>query len=86
MSDPGSPASYEIRIEGVFDAAWFEGLHVYSVGSQTVFSGRLADQPALHGVLTRIRDVGACLISLTRLDPRDEPAHRPDASTDGGRS
>jgi hypothetical protein len=68
MSDAGCPAHYEIRIEGVFDAAWFDDLQVYSDGTQTVISGRLADQTALHGLLTRIRDLGPCLVSVTRLD------------------
>jgi hypothetical protein len=40
-------------------------------GSQTVISGLLPDQPALHGLLTRIRDLGLCLISVHRLDVGD---------------
>jgi len=72
VNGQGSPARYEIRIEGVLDshwAAWFEGLQVTSDGTQTVISGLLADQPALHGLLAKVRDLGLCLISVRRLDP-----------------
>ena len=72
MNGQGSPARYEIRINGVLDshwAAWFEGLQVNSDGTQTVISGLLADQPALHGLLAKIRDLGLCLISVRRQDP-----------------
>ena len=34
-------------------------------------SGPLADQPALHGLLAKIRDLGLCLISVRRLDSGD---------------
>ena len=71
MSSPGSPASYEIRVEGVLDqrwAAWLGGLHIDRDGAQTVISGLLADQPALHGLLAKIRDLGLCLISVHSLD------------------
>ena len=69
MTDAGSPARYEIRIEGVVPAAWFDGLQVNSDRGQTVICDRFADQPALHGLLARIRDLGFCLISVRRLDP-----------------
>ena len=67
-----SHALYEIRVNGVLDGrwtAWFEGLHVSSDGSQTLISGWIADQAALHGVLNKIRDLGLVLISVRRLDP-----------------
>jgi hypothetical protein len=72
VSDPGRPARYEIRVDGVLDgrwADWFDGLQVSSDGTQTIISGLLADQPALHGVLAKVRDLGLCLISVRRLDP-----------------
>jgi hypothetical protein len=75
VSASGGPAHYEIRVESVLDsrwATWFGGLHVEREGTQTVISGPLADQPALHGLLAKIRDLGLCLISVRRLDP-DEP-------------
>lgn len=70
MSDAGSPARYEIRIDGVLNPAWFDGLEVDSDGRQTVISGWLADQSELHGLLTKIRDLGLCLITARRLETR----------------
>jgi len=67
----GGPAKYEIRVAGVLDsqwAAWFNDLQLNGEGEETVIRGLLADQPALHGLLTRIRDLGLCLISVCRLD------------------
>jgi hypothetical protein len=67
-----TPARYEIRVEGVLDerwTAWFEGLRIRSEGTETVISGPLTDQPALYGVLVKVRDLGLCLISVRRLDP-----------------
>ena len=72
VSGSQSPARYEIRVEGVLDHRWadrFEGLQVTSEGSQTVISEPLPDQPALHGVLIKVRDLGMCLISVRRLHP-----------------
>jgi len=70
-----SPARYEIRVHGVLDdrwAAWLGGLRVENDGAQTVISGLLADQLALHAVLAKIRDLGLCLISVLRLEPGEE--------------
>ncbi len=80
MSGPQSPARYEIRVEGILGkhwTAWFEGLQVTSEGSQTVITGTLPDQPALHGVLIKVRDLGMCLVSVRRLDPGAPPAPTP---------
>jgi len=64
VSSSGDPAHYEIRVEGVLDsrwAGWFGGLRIETDDTQTVISGSLADQPALHGLLTKIADLGLCL-------------------------
>jgi hypothetical protein len=66
-------AHYEIRVEGTLDScweAWFDGLEVRNERSETVLSGLLIDQSALHGALAKIRDIGLCLISVQRLDPK----------------
>lgn len=68
----GLNARYEIRVKGILDArwaAWFEDLDVSGDGEQTVISGPVADQAALHGLLTKVRDLGLFLISVRCLDP-----------------
>jgi len=73
MSASGWPARYEIRVADVLDdrwAAWFDGLQVSGQGEETVICGLVADQSALHGLLTKVRDLGLCLISVRWLDTR----------------
>jgi hypothetical protein len=69
-ADP--PTYYEIRVQGVLDSrwsAWFEGLRITSDQSgQTIIAGPLADQPALHGLLAKIRDLGLPLLSVRQID------------------
>ena len=63
---------YEIRVKGILDGrwtAWFEDLQVASDGDETVICGPVADQAALHGVLTKVRDLGLFLISVRHLGP-----------------
>jgi hypothetical protein len=36
--------------------------------SETVLTGKVADQAALHGLLVRVRDLGLTLISVTRIE------------------
>lgn len=66
------PARYELRIDGVLEpgwSEWFEGLRVGREGDDTILSGSVADQPALHGILDKIRDLGLSVISVRRLPP-----------------
>ena len=62
---------YAIRVKGHLDprwSEWFEGLTVTLVeGGETILSGPIVDQAALHGVLNKIRDLGLPLLSVTRL-------------------
>ena len=72
MTGAAPSAGYEIRVEGVLDQRWtdwFEGLKITSDHSQTVISGPVADQAALHGLLNRVADLGLVLVSVYRLDP-----------------
>jgi hypothetical protein len=69
-----APEHHEIRVEGILGerwTAWFEGLQVRSEGTETLISGPLTDQAALHGVLVKIGDLGMHLISVHRVDPGD---------------
>jgi hypothetical protein len=68
----GSSSHYEIRVKGILDGrwtAWFEDLRITSDGEDTVISGLVADQAALHGLLTKVRDLGLVLISVRRPGP-----------------
>jgi hypothetical protein len=68
----GLNSRYEIRVKGILDerwTAWFEDLQVSSDGEETVISGPVADQAALHGLLAKVRDLGLFLISVRHLDP-----------------
>ena len=62
---------YQIRIRGQFGpgwSTWFAGLEVAEEpDGESTLTGPLSDQPALHGVLARIRDLGLDLISVETL-------------------
>jgi hypothetical protein len=64
---------YRIVVKGHLDhtwSDWFDGLTIRQTGTgETILSGPLADQSALHGVLIKVRDLGLPLLSLTRIEP-----------------
>src|ERR1051325_4550533 len=73
-SGPSAPQYYEIRVDGVLGrqwAAWFSGLRMSVDGQQTVLSGPVPDQSALHGILVKIDDLGLSLASVGRGGPGD---------------
>jgi len=61
-------AHYELRIQGHLDeywSAWFGGLAViHEADGTTTLRGAVADQAELHGLLAKVRDLGATLISV----------------------
>jgi hypothetical protein len=68
------PARYEVRVDGVLDgrwSQWFQGLRIDNQGGETVLSGTLSDQPALHGILDKVRDLGLCIVAVRRLPPQE---------------
>ena len=61
----------QIHVKDVLDdrwAMWFDDLQVDSEGDQTMISGPLSDQAAVHGVLNKIRDLGLTLVSVRLSD------------------
>jgi len=61
---------YAITVKGHLNSCWsewFDGLTMtYMESGETVLSGSVADQAALHGLLMRIRDLNLTLIAVKR--------------------
>jgi hypothetical protein len=68
---PHAPAHYELRIEGHLDeywSAWFGGLTlIREDDGTTTLRGTVRDQAELHGLLTKVHDLGVTLISVTSI-------------------
>ena len=67
---------YQLVIKGHLDSAWsdwFGGLTIALLeNGETILSGPVVDQAALHGVLMKIRDLGLPLLSLTRIEANEK--------------
>ena len=74
------PEYYEIKIKGHLDRYWsdsFAGLKLtYLAGDETLLSGSLPDQAALHSLLERIRDLNLALISVTCGGPSTQYSNK----------
>ena len=83
-TDPVWPAVYQIRIEGHLGRAWtswFAGLSIsLEDNGDTLLTGPVVDQAALHGLLTKVRDLGVPLVSVNRLEvgPAPQPTEEGD--------
>jgi len=78
------PQVYEIRFKGHLNrrrAQMFEGLEmVQGPDGETVLTGPVIDQAALHGILNRIRDLGVPLLSVRRVEQDEADTERDAAS------
>jgi hypothetical protein len=72
------PVVYQIQVRGVIDAGWsdwFDGLTICPQDDgTTLLTGPVRDQSALHGLLTKIRDLRLPLLAVKRVqrDPRSD--------------
>ncbi len=77
IPSPTNWSWYEVRVQGRLDrrwAAWLDGMTVTpDTDGTTLIHGPVADQPALHGLLSRLRDLGLPLISVNRADQSGTP-------------
>jgi hypothetical protein len=71
--DPDQPKIFQIRIEGHLSQQWtdwFDGLTItLEEDGNTLISGPVFDQSALHGILKKIRNLGMPLLSVNSTDP-----------------
>jgi hypothetical protein len=71
-TNPSQPVVYQIRIKGHLGhqwTDWFEGLTItLEDDGDTLLSGPVIDQAALHGLLKKVRDLGMPLVSVIPLE------------------
>jgi len=71
-TDLSQPMIYQIRLQGHLGrqwADWFQGLTItLEDNGDTVLTGAVVDQAALHGLLRKIRDLGILLLSVNRVE------------------
>jgi hypothetical protein len=72
-TDSGQPMVYQIRISGHLGrqwSDWFGGVNItLEDNGNTLLTGPVADQAALHGLLRRVRDLGMPLLSVNCVKP-----------------
>jgi hypothetical protein len=75
-ANPQVRAGYQLRVQGHLGdhwSAWFGDLTLtHESDGTTSLSGAVPDQAELHGLLTKIRDLGVTLISVQVTDPSAE--------------
>ena len=71
QTDPNEPRAYQIRLKGQLGsewADWFGGLSItLADNGDTLLTGPVVDQAALHGLLKKVRDLGLPLISVNPI-------------------
>jgi hypothetical protein len=74
--DPGQPMAYQIRIKGHLGRQWtdwFSGLAITLEDSgDTLLTGAVVDQAALHALLRTVRDLGMPLVSVSPMKGGEE--------------
>jgi hypothetical protein len=76
-TDSSHPTVYQIRIKGPLDhqwTDWFEGLTItLTDDGNTILSGDIKDQAALHGVFKKISNLGLTIISVNPQAKGESP-------------
>ena len=71
--DADQPMVYQLRIEGYLGRQWtdwFDGLTItLGEDGNTLLTGAVIDQAALHGLLKKVRDLSMPLLSVNSVEP-----------------
>jgi hypothetical protein len=77
-ADPGQPMIYQIRIKGHLDQQWTDWFGDLTItledNGDTLLTGPVVDEAALHGLLKKVRDLGMPLLSVNRVNPGQQDA------------
>ncbi len=69
------PNIYQIRVKGHLDlkwSDWFDGFVITAqANNETLLTGSVTDQAALHGVLAKLRDLGLPILLVERLETNE---------------
>lgn len=67
------PMLYQIRLKGHLGREWTDWFEVMTItpedNGETLLTGLVLDQAALHGLLKKVRDLGMPLVSVNRVEP-----------------
>ncbi len=64
------PMAYKIIVKGTLDPSWsdwFDGFTITTQDEDTILTGVVIDQSALHGILAKINDLGLSIITIVKL-------------------
>ncbi len=66
-----NPTVYQIRLKGILDPSWsdwFDNFTITTQEEETLMEGPVADQAALHGILSKINDLGLAIVTVTQVE------------------
>lgn len=78
-SVPRQPVVYQIRIKGHLDSQWADWFGRMTItleeNDDTLLTGPVVDQAALHGLLKKVRDLGLSLVSVVQVQLDETHQH-----------
>ena len=66
-----NPTVYQIRLRGILDPSWsdwFDNFTITTQDEEPRMEGPVEDQAALHGILSKINDLGLAIVTITQVE------------------